>query len=96
MVNFGIAFTSPLFIAIGTMVGTPLNAVADYIFNNQSFGLMQIIGTCMILIGFSLMLVSNDALKSFEERLICAKKEAKPDDMEANGEMVNGDEAGKL
>lgn len=96
MMNFGIAFTSPLFIALGTMVGTPLNAAADYVFNGKSFGLMKIIATCMILLGFSLMLISNDALKSFEQKLICAKADAAPPGaIDAEAEIVEDEEVSK-
>lgn len=97
MVNFGIAFTSPLFIALGTMVGTPLNAAADYVFNNQSFGWRKIIATCMILCGFSLMLIPNDSLRAFERKLICAKAEdSTPEGTTADGEIVSEAEIGKL
>jgi len=97
MVNFGIAFTSPLFIALGTLVGTPLNAAADYVFNGKSFGVIKIVATGMILIGFSLMLISNDALTSFEQKLICAKKElATPNVIESKGEATNEEEVGAL
>lgn len=96
MVNFGIAFTSPLFIALGTMVGTPLNAAADYIFNGKSFGWEKIIATCMILLGFSLMLIPNENLQSFERKLFCVKSESKSEDNEAKGEIVHGEETGKI
>ena len=100
MVNFGIAFTSPLFIALGTLVGTPLNAAADYVFNGKSFGVMKIVATCMILLGFSLMLISNDSLNSFEKKIICTKgEEAPPKDikvMEEEEKTAEQEEVSKL
>ncbi|XP_065063231.1 solute carrier family 35 member F3-like isoform X1 [Rhopilema esculentum] len=91
MVNFGIAFTSPLFIALGTLLGTPLNAATDYIFNRQSFGYLKIIATCLILGGFSLMLIPNNTLRSFERKLVCAKDEIEESEpIEASDKMFEG------
>ena len=80
LVNFGIAFTSPLFIALGMMLGTPLNAVADYIFNNTDFGLYKIIASMLILAGFCLMLITNEALGRFERKLMCKKDDVGPEE----------------
>ncbi|XP_006817782.1 solute carrier family 35 member F4-like [Saccoglossus kowalevskii] len=59
LINFGIAFTYPLFIAIGTVIGIPLNAVVDYIWRDNAFGTLQIIGSVFIVGGFLLMLIPN-------------------------------------
>ena len=79
------------------MVGTPLNAAADYVFNGKSFGAMKIIATCMILLGFSLMLISNDALKSFEQKLMCTKADSSPPNaIDAEAEIVEDEDVSKL
>ncbi|PIK45158.1 putative histone deacetylase 6 isoform X1 [Apostichopus japonicus] len=57
LVNFGIAVTFPLFIALGTVVGIPLNAVVDLIFRDNSFGPYKIGGTACIILGFLIMLM---------------------------------------
>lgn len=75
LINFGIAFTSPLFVALGTMLGIPLNAVADYVFNKSSFGIYKIFGALMILLGFLLMLLSSETLIRWEQKLLCVKQQ---------------------
>ncbi|XP_077990009.1 solute carrier family 35 member F4-like [Glandiceps talaboti] len=57
LINFGIAFTYPLFIAVGTVLGIPLNTVVDFIWRDVAFGYIKIIGTVLIIAGFILMLV---------------------------------------
>ncbi|XP_072045616.1 solute carrier family 35 member F3-like [Amphiura filiformis] len=57
LVNFGIALTYPLFIALGTVVGIPLNAVVDFLFRNIAFGAFKIGGTIFIIFGFVIMLM---------------------------------------
>ncbi|XP_072045363.1 solute carrier family 35 member F4-like [Amphiura filiformis] len=51
LINFGIALTFPLFIALGTVIGIPLNAVVDYIFRNLPFGWLKINDTLLIIGG---------------------------------------------
>lgn len=91
LVNFGIAFTSPLFIALGLMLGTPLNAVADYIFNDTDFGLYKIIASVLILAGFCLMLITNEALGRFERKVICKKDNAGPEGAIADDDAMLGE-----
>ncbi|XP_071476845.1 solute carrier family 35 member F3-like isoform X1 [Diadema antillarum] len=57
LINFGIAVTFPLFIALGTVVGIPLNAVVDLIFRDRAFGPWKIGGTVLIVGGFIIMLM---------------------------------------
>eukprot|EP00794_Sanderia_malayensis_P011825 gene11825-13049_t len=73
LLNFGIAFTTPLFIALGMMLATPLNALADYVFSGAEFGPYKIVAAILILTGFLLMLIPNDKLTRFENKLMCAK-----------------------
>ncbi|XP_070533203.1 solute carrier family 35 member F4-like [Ptychodera flava] len=55
LINFGIAFTYPLYIAIGVVLGIPLNAVVDYIWRGTAFGVIKVIGTFLIILGFIIM-----------------------------------------
>ncbi|XP_062512860.1 solute carrier family 35 member F4-like [Corticium candelabrum] len=58
-INFGIAYTYPLFISLGTVVGIPLNAFADEIFRDISFGAVKIEGSLFIIIGFLMLLLPD-------------------------------------
>ncbi len=55
LINFGISFTFPLFISLGTVLGIPLNAAVDAIWREASFSWLKGIGAGMIIIGFILM-----------------------------------------
>ena len=72
LVNFGIAFTFPLFIAIGTLLGIPINALADYIWRDKNFGAFKIVAALLIILGFLLMLIPNEILDRTEKKLCCA------------------------
>jgi solute carrier family 35 protein F3/4 len=56
-INFGIAYTFPLFISIGTVIGIPLNAVVDQLFRNVSYLNWKFTATDLIVGGFLLMLL---------------------------------------
>ena len=56
-INFGVAYTFPLFISIGTVLGIPLNAVLDFIIRRESFLNWKFTATDFIVGGFMLMLV---------------------------------------
>ena len=63
LINFGIAFTFPLFISIGTILGIPLNAIVDVVIRNIDFLNWKITATTLIIGGFLLMLApSSDSL----------------------------------
>ncbi|XP_033640772.1 putative thiamine transporter SLC35F3 [Asterias rubens] len=57
LVNFGIAVTFPLFIALGTVIGIPLNGVVDSLFRDTQFGWVKILGAAFIMVAFFIMLV---------------------------------------
>ncbi|XP_041452607.1 putative thiamine transporter SLC35F3 isoform X1 [Lytechinus variegatus] len=69
LINFGIAVTFPLFIALGTVVGIPLNAVVDLIFRGRGFGSWKIGGTILIVFGFLIMLMPE----RWQEKAYCCK-----------------------
>lgn len=55
LINFGIAFTFPLFISLGTVLGIPINAGVDAIWWHDTFSALKWVGAVMIIIGFLLM-----------------------------------------
>ena len=65
LINFGIAFTYPLFISLGTVIGIPINALTDVLFRGAAFGSYKIVAAFYIVIGFLFMLLP----KEFEESL---------------------------
>eukprot|EP00117_Sycon_ciliatum_P031580 scpid68923/ scgid24672/ Solute carrier family 35 member F3 len=52
LINFGIAFTYPLFISFGTVVGFPVNALADYLFRHVSITEFKLVSAAYILSAF--------------------------------------------
>lgn len=56
-INFGIAYTFPLFISLGTVLGIPLNAIVDAVFRHIDFFNWKFTATDLIVGGFLLMLV---------------------------------------
>ena len=57
LINFGIAYTYPLFISLGTVVGIPLNAGVDRVFRDIAFGDIKIEGSAFIIVGFLMLLL---------------------------------------
>lgn len=63
LINFGIAFTFPLFISIGTILGIPLNAIVDVVIRHIDFLNWKITAATLIIGAFLLMLTpSSDSL----------------------------------
>lgn len=56
-INFGIAYTFPLFISIGTLLGIPINAMIDQVVRNVSYLNWKFTATDFIVGGFILMLL---------------------------------------
>ncbi len=85
-INFGIAYTFPLFISLGTVLGIPLNAVVDALFRNVDFFGWKFPATDLIVGGFLLMLLPpNDSLclqRGCVQAVSCKKKCRKQTDAE--------------
>lgn len=73
LINFGVALTYPLFISLGTVLGIPINAIADALFRGQSFGRFKIIASIMIVIGFVLLLLPERYEDLLESKVCCRK-----------------------
>ncbi|XP_076814241.1 solute carrier family 35 member F3-like isoform X2 [Clavelina lepadiformis] len=56
LVNFGIAFTYPLFISIAMMLGIPLNAAVDMLLRGEIFSLLRLIAALLVVAGFCMMM----------------------------------------
>ena len=70
LINFGVAFTFPLFISLGTLLGIPINAVVDSIWRHQAFGPLKAGAAVLIIAGFLIMLLPPDTMS----RLLGQKK----------------------
>jgi len=57
LINFGIAYTYPLYISLGTILGIPLSAIVDMIWRQKKFNLIEAFGDIQVIIGFFLLLV---------------------------------------
>jgi len=75
LINFGIAYTYPLFISIGTIVGIPLNIAVDVLINGAEVGWKQISGACLIICGFICLLVNNYLVMQKNDKNEKEKKE---------------------
>nr|XP_039261793.1 putative thiamine transporter SLC35F3 [Styela clava] len=67
LVNFGIAYTYPLFISIAMMIGIPLNAGVDVIFRHGTFSAIRLVAAVLVFSGFAIMLFPdswNDPIHS--------------------------------
>lgn len=68
-INFGIAYTFPLFISIGTLLGIPLNAVIDQVMRNVSYLNWKFTATDFIVGGFILMLLPPSDSECIQKQL---------------------------
>lgn len=68
LINFGIAFTFPLFISLGTILGIPINGIVDSIFRNEHLGWLKIVASFMIIMGFLLMLLPTKAVEKLRPK----------------------------
>lgn len=55
LINFGIAFTYPLFISLGTVLGIPLNLIIDHYMRDSTVNADNISGCVLIIVGFVLL-----------------------------------------
>lgn len=92
LVNFGIAFTYPLFISIAMMVGVPLNAAVDVLIKDVTFNAWRLVGALVIIIGFGLMLLPDDWNTPIHRAFGCNCKDRRRVDVDIVDEKVEGDE----
>ena len=64
LINFGIAYTFPLFISIGTVLGIPVSIVVDKFLYDISVTLEQIFGSVAVIIGFILLFIASSREQS--------------------------------
>lgn len=58
-VNIGIAYTYPLFISIGTILGIPANIFVDWLIHNLEITFLQLLGSGFVIVAFCLLVFSN-------------------------------------
>lgn len=73
LINFGIAFTYPLFISLGTVLGIPINALTDLIFRGAEFGSYKIVAALAIVIGFLFMLLPRE-VEEILQAMVCCRR----------------------
>ena len=67
-INFGIAYTFPLFISLGTILGIPINAFFDVLLRKVDLANWKITAMDLIVGGFLLILVSPDSSEWIHRR----------------------------
>jgi solute carrier family 35 protein F3/4 len=72
-VNIGIAFTYPLFISIGTILGIPANIFVDWVIHGLIITPLQLVGSFFVIVAFCLLVFSG---------MIGLKKEKEDESME--------------
>ena len=72
---FGVAYTYPLFISIGNLIGVPMNALIDAEFRGEHLGANKICAFFMILVGFVILLIPVARLRRWERKLHCCCRE---------------------
>ncbi|XP_072038677.1 solute carrier family 35 member F3-like [Amphiura filiformis] len=74
LTNYGIAVTFPLFIALGNLIGIPMNAAADWVFRDIPYGDIKVWGTILIILGFIIMLLPEP----WQQKITCWKEGSCP------------------
>ena len=70
-INFGIAYTFPLFISLGTILGIPLNALVDVFVRRVDLANWKITAIDLIIGGFLLMLIPPETSYWIHKKLCC-------------------------
>ncbi|EGT46643.1 hypothetical protein CAEBREN_30426, partial [Caenorhabditis brenneri] len=74
-INFGIALLNPLVISVGMLCGIPLNTVIDILFRGLETTTLFIVGTCLIILSFLLIIIPYDKLKLNGNITRCTKND---------------------
>ena len=72
-INFGIAYTFPLFISLGTILGIPINAVMDTVFRGVGIVNWKFVAIDLIVGGFLLMLLPPSDSVYIQNYFMCKK-----------------------
>ena len=72
-INFGIAYTFPLFISLGTIMGVPLNALVDAFIRSVDLLNWKIAAMDLIIGAFLLMLAPPSLSEWIEKKLYCRR-----------------------
>lgn len=74
-INFGIALLNPLVISVGMLCGIPLNTVIDILFRHLETTTLFIVGTCLIILSFLLIIIPYDKLNLNGNCTKCSKND---------------------
>ena len=67
LINFGIAISSPLFVALGTTLGIPLNFIVDIIFYKTQFSAGEFVGAALVMIGVCVEVIARARTKESDQ-----------------------------
>merc|ERR1711935_311723 len=83
LLNFGVAFTYPLFISVGAVLIVPANVMVDILYRGESFTVLQIVGTVLAVLALVILLLPlgsnetknehNETEKNDDEKAITSK-----------------------
>ena len=65
--NFGVAFTYPLFISVGAVLIVPANFIVDILVRKESFTSLQIVGTVLAVLAMVILLLPLRSKKTENE-----------------------------
>jgi hypothetical protein len=65
--NFGVAYTYPLYMSVGQALVAPLNLLVDLIWREEEFSTYQIIGSCLSIAAFSTLLIPLKQKENIED-----------------------------
>nr|XP_039256554.1 putative thiamine transporter SLC35F3 [Styela clava] len=89
-VNFGVAYTYPLFISIAMMLGIPLNAVVDIFVKGVTFSPTRLAAAFLVILGFCVMLFPDHWNYPIHDAFLCKCQNCKTSIEKEHAETNNG------
>lgn len=69
-VLIAVGVTYPIFVSLGVLFGIPINAIVDAIVRGQSYSVLKIISTLLLVLGFLILLIPLDKAQKISRRMI--------------------------
>jgi len=67
--NFGVAFTYPLFISVGAVLIVPANLMVDIFYRSEDFSALQIVGTVLAVLALVILLLPFGEKKKNDDEI---------------------------
>ncbi|XP_078612727.1 solute carrier family 35 member F4-like isoform X1 [Branchiostoma floridae x Branchiostoma japonicum] len=74
LINFGAAFTFPIFISVGILVAVPVNAAVDAIVHNKTVSAIKVMAIIIFIMAFLLLLLPDGWEEQVRKVIPCKKK----------------------